>query len=299
MAKKKLTLSDLQELSKQIASSNAGQNIEDNRGTLENPYLWEEFLCLPAPSETVTVYFYDEEGIIHKTILLPEAQVSPFQNSEDTDFPFDNSTFFEGSIFFIDTFDNSTYEETPSWEETTGGNYGGGNSTGGGTSKPRGYNDVLTQNNFKGYKTSDPQGCFRRCKEMLAEVNLEVNGTEILMCTSSDQGRALYATSNVATGIAYLNNQLSMGHPVIVCVDYKAGHTTGESWGDQAGDHFVVIVGGNNNVGYHYFDPASSHTEIGTSSQNIFTYNEGKFTSTSRCGSQPHFYTLTSIRKNK
>ena len=32
---------------------------------------------------------------------------------------------------------------------------------------------------------------------------------------------------------------------------------------DQAGDHFVIIVGGNQNTGYHYFDPATKYVTKG------------------------------------
>jgi hypothetical protein len=71
-------------------------------------------------------------------------------------------------------------------------------------------------------------------------------------------------------------------------------------WKDQAGDHFVIIVGGNSSSGYHYFDPASSSAIKGCSLDNKFTFNESGFLSdVNDCGREEHTYILTSIRRNK
>lgn len=176
--------------------------------------------------------------------------------------------------------------------------YGGGSSSGSGSGS-KGVSDVMSPSDFKGFRNDDPKGCLRRCEEMLKKANCSLSGGEIAMTKSNSQGRATVPTSSFSEGCSYIDVQLAMGHPVVVSVDYKFGTTMGVDRQDQAGDHFVVIVGGGKSVGYHYYDPATASQERGTSSSNKFTMQDGLLKSTTSCTGTTHEYTLTGVRKNK
>lgn len=176
--------------------------------------------------------------------------------------------------------------------------YGGGPSSVSGSGS-KGVSDVISPSDFKGFRNDDPQGCFRRCEEMLKKANCSLSGGEIAMTKSNSLGRATKSTTSFSEGCSYIDAQLAMGHPVVVSVDYKNGTTMGKSRQDQAGDHFVIIVGGGKSVGYHYYDPATASLERGTNSSNKFTMQKGLLKSTTSCTGKPHEYTLTGVRKNK
>ena len=166
--------------------------------------------------------------------------------------------------------------------------------------------DVLSPKDFRGFKQSESNGCFKRCNEMLAKANctlkpFEVGGENDIAMTNYDtNGRPTTASENVSKGIKYISNQLLQGHPVIVAVDYHDGKTIGRDWNDKAGDHFVIIVGGSATTGYHYYDPATSDRGRGTSTENMFTLQNGMFKDSNRCTNKDvKYYTLTSIRRNQ
>lgn len=181
----------------------------------------------------------------------------------------------------------------------TGGSQGGSGghtaSNGQGSRTP----DVLKSKDFSGFRSDDKAGCLNRCREMLKKANCVLSDAEIAIMKYNQNGRATIPTSRYSEGISYIDNQLKMGHPVIVGVDYKNGHSTGDRRADQAADHFVIIVGGDLSSGYHYFDPATASQERGTSSSNKFTEQVGVLRSTTNCTGKSHEYILTSIRKNK
>ncbi len=157
--------------------------------------------------------------------------------------------------------------------------------------------DVINNTNFSPYKPSDPRGCFNRCKVMLATVGCKVSGEEIAIMNHNTKGNATTKTNKYSEGLAYIDAQLNNGHPVIVSVDYKDGTSMGAARADQAGDHFVIIVGGNSTDGYHYYDPATSSTEKGTSINNQFTSDGDKLYDSSTCIGKE--YIVTGIRKNQ
>lgn len=224
-----------------------------------------------------------------------------------------------GSYFSEDSWEDSSYSDPwPSSDPGSGSSQGtsggggsqgnsggsgqGSSSSGGHTSgndQAGGTSDVLKPKDFSGYRKDDKAGCLRRCQEMLKKSNCELSGAEIAIMKYDQNGRATIATSRYSEGISYIDNQLKAGHPVIVGVDYKSGHSTGDGRADQAADHFVIIVGGNLSSGYHYFDPATASQERGTSSSNKFTEQGGMLKSTTNCTGTTHEYTLTSVRKNK
>lgn len=160
-------------------------------------------------------------------------------------------------------------------------------------------NTVLPSANFRGYKATDPSGCLNRCKEMLSSANSQLSGEEICMVGFNNKGRVTAPSKNVNTGILYINEQLKLKHPVIVAVDYKPGTSLGSGRQDQAGDHFVIIVGGDEHRGYRYYDPATGNKDRGTSPNNVFISQDGLLKSTNTCTGKTHYYTLSSIRKNK
>ena len=211
---------------------------------------------------------------------------------------------------WLDSWEDSSYSdpwadsgsgESSGSSQGTGGSQGGTGSGGHTASNGQGSRtpDVLKSKDFSGYRSDDKAGCLNRCREMLKKANCELSGAEIAIMKYNQNGRATIPTSRYSEGISYIDNQLRMGHPVIVGVDYKNGHSTGDGRADQAADHFVIIVGGDLSSGYHYFDPATASQERGTSSSNKFTEQVGVLRSTTNCTGKSHEYILTSIRKNK
>ncbi len=131
--------------------------------------------------------------------------------------------------------DNNNTPPTPYPPTSGGGNAGGGGGYDGSTSGnyPTDPNQpvpqdpylggspqitVLFLSQFKGFKSSDSQGCLRRCDEMLALVGAHRSGKQIMMTNLSDNGRAGTALSNAQTGINIINSTLeNSGKPIIVC----------------------------------------------------------------------------------
>lgn len=272
------------------------------KGSINNPYTEKEFdkMC---DDGTWTGGFV--EG--YPNYLGPQAIITP--SSEDEDWYSSEDPFGSWSDPWTDT---SYPEFEPINENNNHGdgsrtdtnvNQNGTNTTGSylytGSTASSSATDIISVTSFKGYKQSDPQGCFRRCKEMLAEAQCQVSGQEIAMTHYDENGRATTATSDFKSRIQYINSQINLGHPVIVSVDYKDGTSMGGNRKDKAGDHFVIIVGGSNSSGYHYFDPATAYQSRGTSKSNLFTEQNGILRSTNTCTGSTRHYTLTGIRKNK
>ena len=183
---------------------------------------------------------------------------------------------------------------------SSGGSDGDGSNNGETNQYHIPISDVLPKSAFSGYKASEPAGCFSRCKEMLSNANCMLGGNvnyEILMANSDNEGRATTAATSFSTGVDYIYNQLQLGHPVVVAVDHGKGTSVGPSWQDHAGNHFVIIVGGNESQGFHFFDPATSYTDRGTRLENKFVLENGLYICTNTVMGKP--YILNSIRMNK
>lgn len=290
------------------------------KGTSGNPYTQEEFDALFDAGEWKGGYV---EGVGYVGgNHLPEVVIyASFGSDSDswsdpwgsTDNPWDDSQNPDG-----DNGDSPTGGGNPGGGNPGGGNPGGGNpgggSQGGGSQGGGGGNnsesgatgeensnidtsDVLPASAFRGFLYSDKTGCFNRCREMLAIAKCQLNGDEIAMTHYDSNGRATTATNNFVYGLNYIDGQLQQKKPVIVAVDYKEKTSMGSTRLDQAGDHFVIIVGGSQTNGYHYFDPATGDKEKGTSPNNVFTIEGDLMKDTNTCiGS---YYILTSIRENK
>lgn len=307
--KKIITQSLLPELEKSLSLLSCAASVNSTTkgdGSKENPYSWEEFLALPDPPQAVEVYYRDRNGVIHYAVIGSNVICSRYENSnyEDDYDPFDNS-FFDGysDYYFNSDYDNIIDDDANSGNRTNtntytnNGNSSSESSTGSGVASSTNFNDVLSKSSFKGYKSSDPRGCLNRCKEMLSTANCSLNGIEILMCTSTSDGRPRELASTYFECLAYIEECLRNGYPVVVCVDYHSGQSTGKERSDQAGDHFVVIVGGNRYKGFHYYDPATSSQDRGTSTNNIFYEENGWLRSTNICTGTTRYYTITSVRK--
>ncbi|MCM1372768.1 MAG: hypothetical protein NC113_05470 [Bacteroides sp.] len=115
--------------------------------------------------------------------------------------------------------------------------------------------------------------------------------------------RVLKTGADAARGLAYIEEQLTKGKPVIVSVDYRIGCSMGDTRNDKAGDHFVIIVGGNINQGFHYFDPATEYPDRGTSAENLFKYENGLLINKKTCminknTKSPETYIVSGVRIN-
>ena len=150
------------------------------------------------------------------------------------------------------------------------------------------YTDVP----FIGFRGDDRFGCFRRCKEMLGGVGVTPMGIDgnIFLVNPTSTGQAGGKAVSYQEAIKYLNGELAAGRPVIVGVD----HSTGSQNNDKMTDHFVVIASQNEDGNYHFFDPATSSKERGTSPNNIFRIEKDKMTGKFK----EKKYTVTLVRRN-
>ena len=122
-----------------------------------------------------------------------------------------------------------------------------------------------------------------------------MSGNRIYMVPKVD-GRAGDALSTANQGIRAVDAALENGNPIIVGVDYKV-----TNYNDGLEDHFIVIVGrtisSDGSVQYNYFDPTTSDTDRGTSSNNVLTLTaDGTLTGTFPRSNNN--YTVTTVRTN-
>ena len=113
---------------------------------------------------------------------------------------------------------------------------------------------------------------------------------------SKVDGRAGDAQSTANQGISAVDVALENGNPIIVGVDYKVAN-----YNDGLEGHFIVIVGrtvsSDGSVQYNYFDPTTSDTDRGTSSNNVLTLTaDGTLTGTFPRSNNN--YTVTTVRTN-
>jgi hypothetical protein len=159
---------------------------------------------------------------------------------------------------------------------------------------------------FFGYQSNDKAGCFRRCTEMAAAVGVRVGGPDVriqVAVKEDTSGRVTIDPAKAREGVAYIDSQLSAGHPVCVGVSY-----TDASYNvDDITDHFVLITTRGNDaqrgVYYGYHDPASSHDWLGgdqnTANRFYFTAAGGLYrpaSSAAPLGSTP--YDVAMVRRN-
>lgn len=272
MQRKKVTRATLAELAQRkeiIAFEMQKTFVGCGDGTYGNPFTFDEFQRFGGGSN---IYYYNESGEL--CCNLPEITVTGGTNTS-----YDGGTSSNGNI--------GGYQ---------GGSYSGGTNTV--------TYSTLTPEQFKGYQKNDSDGCLRRCDEMLREAGVSRSGQQIKMTNQTGDGRAGSATSQSQSGIDAINSSLANGKPIVVCVDYR----NGTSSGDQQGDHFIVITGsttitnsdGSSTTTYNFYDPATGNQNYGTSSNNTLTVNDGKLTgSFEKTNGRTNNYTVTSVRTNK
>ena len=273
------------------------------KGTAENPYTEAEYEEMLNNGTWPGGYVQNLGYCMKEVVISSSYPDSGIVDSDDT-WPSDDSW----------TSDDSwPSDDSDPWDGTDGSgnnlnggiqggsNNSGGHSSGGVISGNEPVSDVIPTSAFRGYLDSDKAGCLNRCREMLAMSNCELSGSEIVMANYDSNGRATTATDNYESGLAYIDSQLQQKKPVIVAVDYKEKTSLGSGRKDQAGDHFVIIVGGSQTHGYHYYDPATASIERGTSSDNTFRLDGKLLKDENGCtgSSNVKYYTLTSIRMNK
>ena len=129
---------------------------------------------------------------------------------------------------------------------------------------------------------------------------------EILMTNHDSNGVATTPTVQAEQGVATLLGSLQEGKAVTVGVDYKPKqvHNLSSSGGDGMTDHFVTIVSSTTSLTtgettMRFFDPGTSHKNVGTQQSNVFRYNEGKLQGTfNKAGGRGYNnYTVTTVRK--
>lgn len=268
------------------------------KGSSSNPYTYQEFDSMMNNGTWeggyVEGYGYMDKGV---TITGSSEDSDDSYSWEDPWSSLPSDPWASGSD------DGSDYSggQTGGDGQTDGNNNSGTKTSSGNiiTEATTSHSDVLSKSQFSGYKDTDKRGCFNRCKEMLAAAGCELGSDEILMAKCDSKGRTTIAADTYQYGLDYIDGQLDKGHPVIVAVDYQNGHSTGNEKLDQAGYHFVIIVGGGRSAGYHYFDPATGNTERGTSSDNRFTREGNLWKDYTDCSGKGNNYTLSSIRTNK
>jgi peptidoglycan hydrolase-like protein with peptidoglycan-binding domain len=159
---------------------------------------------------------------------------------------------------------------------------------------------------FYGFQSNDRDGCFRRCTEMAAAVNVRIGGPDvrIQVATREDTlGRVTIDPGKAREGIAYTDAQLGAGHPVVMGVSY-----TDASYNvDDITDHFVIVTSRGTDpqrgVYYGFHDPATAYASKG-SDQNpanrfYFTAAGGLYrpaNASAPLGSTP--YDVAMIRRN-
>lgn len=138
----------------------------------------------------------------------------------------------------------------------------------------------IPKNDFIGYKSTDPSGCFRRSREQLnkAGYDLKAPGWSAKMIVAGsiyqtyltgDVGnmKAGFQKDQFEKGVNYLKTAMLSKIPVMAGVDrYEGSHNS-----DQVTDHYVTIVGmGSNNNGkfFWFYDNATSFEDWGTSIRN-------------------------------
>jgi hypothetical protein len=120
---------------------------------------------------------------------------------------------------------------------------------------------------FYGYQDNDRAGCFRRCTEMAAAVNVRVGGPDVriqIAVREDIAGRVTVDPARAREGVMYIDAELEAGRPVVVGVSY-----TDASYNvDDITDHFVIITSRDTDpqlgVYYGFHDPATSYASKGS-----------------------------------
>lgn len=161
-----------------------------------------------------------------------------------------------------------------------------------------------------GNKAAQDISCYKACREMLFSAGLpesaaistnqfffaeEINNSNINI---NDQHQYLKPDPQIMKeAISYMDEQLSLGFPVLVGVD----HTYGKTYNLRKCDHFIVIVErccSEGTICYRFYDPGTSYKEKGTSKDNILIYNEKEHLLEGVTTYNKNNYIVSVIRRN-
>ena len=164
--------------------------------------------------------------------------------------------------------------------------------------------DLTWMSQFNPYFGTEEErrvACWRACAKIASDYGITNPGpnNENLIQTAVENQGILKITEDAHAGIDLLNSQLEDGNPVIVGVN----HTLGNTYNEGTTDHFVLIVGReedeNGDVYYRFFEVGSYYESYGTNEENRFLLNsDGSLTG--QCPyNENRKYTVTQIRQNE
>lgn len=167
----------------------------------------------------------------------------------------------------------------------------------------------------------DPDtACYRTCLIILERYDVECIGLESMEAEKYENGTnkwsgviqtviqmkdgTLKGTGREKEGIDYLNEQLELGHPVIVGLDDGRNATYNK---DNSTEHFVVITGrlsdDEGNLYYRFFEVGTNpkNKELhGVAERNrLYLTSEGLLKGKKHNSSTPKEYTVCQIRRNR
>lgn len=138
----------------------------------------------------------------------------------------------------------------------------------------------ISKDEFIGYKSTDPSGCFRRSREQLNKAGYDLKspgwsskmiaaGAIYQTYLTEDVGKmkAGYQKDQFEKGVEYLKTAMIGRIPVMCGVE----RYDGSSSGDKVTDHYVTFVGMGNDEGgkfFWFYDNATSFEDWGTSYKN-------------------------------
>lgn len=139
-------------------------------------------------------------------------------------------------------------------------------------------------------------GCCKACKIMIWDAGLQTKGAygriDIMVY---DTAKNLTKAHTNQKGIDILDASLNEGLPVLIGVNRSNKYVKNAN---AATNHFVLVVERyteNEITKYRFFDPGTSHEDLGTSKQNVLTLNDGVLTGTTAYKSG-YTYVVTEVR---
>jgi hypothetical protein len=163
-----------------------------------------------------------------------------------------------------------------------------------------------------GERKKQDTACLKTCKLILAKAGLSENSASpndvyqvatqipnVSVKDQKDQSKYLQInTEKAIKGLEYIDEQLSLGYPILVGVDYKYGSPNK----DKVTDHFVVIVGRGckeDEVFYYFYEVGTEYPSSGKSDDNkLYLGDDNLLRGTPHYDSSKRKYIVSQIRMN-
>jgi hypothetical protein len=134
--------------------------------------------------------------------------------------------------------------------------------------------------------------------DMVIQVATQISNVEVK--DRNDQNKYLEINAEKAIeGLEYIDEQLSLGYPILVGVDYKYGSSNK----DNVTDHFVVIVGRGckeDNVFYYFYEVGTYWDKKGMSDENkLYLENDNNSLRGKPFYDTRRKYVVSQVRRNK